>query len=405
MFYLQPRDLQAEKILVEGKNNPNIPGGLMGDCLKAIFDSSKAYGLFTTYFDEELYHYAASFYESQVFARERPMYSVVSVMKVVEAVEISQRNYLPYQDIQRFIKQDFATIHKARQLPDKLKPYLTARLDIQLLSTEGDFQILSVSDKKAIVQKPSWLNDKSIGYMIQSYAGELRLVAKSTVDGQIYFCFRGMDIRTPEDKNKRIPYWIDYTAFTVNDKTVFDTLTPVCCDTPYIYTTEVKANEEIAIKFNWLPHRSDFIENPLPSKFLPFLTARVDISLSSTEGDFQIFSVSDRKATVDKPSWFQNNSIGYVIQSHAGQLKFTAKATIDGKINLWLRGLAINSPEDKTKRIPYWIDYTKLKINEKDIFDTLTPIWHNKFYRYIMDAKAGEELNIQVEWQPHRSDT
>lgn len=144
------------------------------------------------------------------------------------------------------------------------------------------------------------------------------------------------------------------------------------------------------------------------NKFRSYFTARVDIKLMTTEGDFQILSVSDKKATVQKPAWFQKNGIGYVIQSHLGQLDFTAKATVDGKIRLWLRGLDVRAPEDLAKGIrkliPYWIDYTKLTVDEETIFDTLTPVWHDKFYTHIIDVKADKEIKIQVEWLPHRSD-
>jgi hypothetical protein len=39
------------------------------------------------------------------------------------------------------------------------------------------------------------------------------------------------------------------------------------------------------------------------------------------------------------------------------------------------------------------------------IFDKLTPTWFNKPYYYAMEIKAGEEVKIQLEWLPHRSDT
>ena len=139
---------------------------------------------------------------------------------------------------------------------------------------------------------------------------------------------------------------------------------------------------------------------------LATFTARIDVKLvPKDEGNFQIVDVSDERATVWKPDWLQKNGIGYQIQSYAGRLEFITKSTVDGKINLQLKGLDIHDPHKKSKRIPYWIDYAKLTVNDEVIFDTLTPAWHNKAYRHIMDVKAGEELKIQVEWLPHRSDT
>ena len=299
-------------------------------------------------------------------------------------------------------------------IPDSFKPFITARIDAKLLSTAGDFQIVSVSDKRARVQKSGWLQEKGIGYQINSYAGKLDFIARATVDGQISLLLRGIDIRDPEDKSKRIPYWIDYTNFTINGKKIFDTLTPVWHDKPYKYTINVKADEEITIQAEWLPHRVDTVEQKIapppqpksiPNKFVPFITARIDVKLMTTEGDFQIVSISDKEASVKKPSWLQNDGIGYMIQSYVGELKIVAKPTTDGQIKLNLKGIDVRDPEDKSKRIPYWIDYTNFTINGKKIFDTLTPVWHDKPYKYTINVKADEEITIQAEWLPHRSET
>ncbi|MBR4642106.1 MAG: glycosyltransferase family 2 protein [Selenomonadaceae bacterium] len=141
------------------------------------------------------------------------------------------------------------------------------------------------------------------------------------------------------------------------------------------------------------------------NKFKQYFTARLDIKLITDAGDFQIVSVSDDKAKVKNPDWLQKGGIGYVIQSYTGKLEIVAKATVSGKFKLKLRGMAVSDSEDKTKRIPYWIDYTKLTVNDQVIFDSLTSAWHDKPYLYNMNkVNAGDEIKIQVEWLPHRSD-
>ena len=169
--------------------------------MKAVFESSRTYGLFTAYFDEELYRNAAAYYESHVFGRDRSIYSVVGVTRVLEDVEISQRNHLPYRDTQRFLEQDFAIIHDAEQIPDKFKPYISARIDFKFMSTADDFQIVSVSDEKANITKPAWFQKGGIGYVIQSYAGSMEFVAQASVDGKINLYLRGLDIRRPDDNS------------------------------------------------------------------------------------------------------------------------------------------------------------------------------------------------------------
>jgi len=131
-------------------------------------------------------------------------------------------------------------------------------------------------------------------------------------------------------------------------------------------------------------------------------TARVDIKLATTTGDFLLLSISDENAEMWKPTaWQQKGDIGYQIESYAGKLEFITKSTVEGQVILSLLGLDVRTPEDYSKRIPYWIDYTKLIVNGQKIFNTVTPAWHDKPYRYNINAKADEEIKIQIEWLPH----
>ena len=129
--------------------------------------------------------------------------------------------------------------------------------------------------------------------------------------------------------------------------------------------------------------------------------ARADIKFLSTEGDFQIISVSDDEALLIKPGWLQNGGIGYQIESGAGILDLIVKTAADGQIDLLLRGIDVCTPNDNKKRIPYWVDYTRLTVNGKTIFDKVMPAWHDKAYKHKINAKAGEEITIQIKWLPH----
>lgn len=138
-------------------------------------------------------------------------------------------------------------------------------------------------------------------------------------------------------------------------------------------------------------------------KFKLYLSARLDIKFVSKiiDGDFQIISISDKSASVSKPEWLQSNGVGYQIQSYTGQLEFVVEPTKNGKVELSLRGLDVRDPKNNSKRVSCWIDYTRLVINEKIIFDTLTPTSWEKFYRYEIAVKAGEKIKIKVDWLPH----
>lgn len=152
---------------------------------------------------------------------------------------------------------------------------------------------------------------------------------------------------------------------------------------------------------------SAYDDTSLNPKFKNYITARLDVKLRIEKGevDFKIFSMSDGKAKIIKPTWFQYNGVGYMITSMAGKLEFVAKADKSGQLQLGLKGLDVRQPDDSSKRIPYWIDYTKLTVNGKTIFDTVKSAWHDKPYVHYINVKADEEITVQVEWLPHINNT
>ena len=193
---------------------------------------------------------------------------------------------------------------------NQLRQFLpTARLDIKFVpkTNDGDFQIVSLSDDKADIRTPDWLQKDGVGYQIQSCGSSMDIVFKVTSDGQIRLNLMGLDVRDPKDHTKRIPSWIDYTYLTINEKNIFNDITPAWHDKPYRHNFDVKAGDEITLKVEWLPHRKTIRENATPTvskKFLPHLTARLDMQLKPEieGGDLKIISVSDKKATILAPN-------------------------------------------------------------------------------------------------------
>ena len=244
-FHLQPRDLQVEKILAEGKNNNALPFAINRDCLKAAFDSTGAYGLFSAYFDDEIYHHANYVYENENDSRQ--VYAVFSIAKVLESVKVSNGNR-PMHSLQNFLAQDFYEINSFAQTLYKFKNFFTARMLVRLDKeiNADNLKLLSCSDSKAKFSKPAWWQDKGICHAIDSYVGQLMIVVKVAVDGKA-------QVRI----SSAFDCWIDYTKLIVNGKTIFDTLTPAHGNKPYIYDMDVKAGDEIKIQTEWQPHRSD----------------------------------------------------------------------------------------------------------------------------------------------------
>lgn len=111
IFHLFPRDTRAEKILASGQNNKPIAPATVRSLLKTAFNSSKTYGLFTSYFDAEIYDYAANFYANNIINRDCYSYSIFGIAKVLEDVNFSRRNHPLYRDAKRFLEEDFAIVH------------------------------------------------------------------------------------------------------------------------------------------------------------------------------------------------------------------------------------------------------------------------------------------------------
>ena len=180
----------------------------------------------------------------------------------------------------------------------------------------------------------------------------------------------------------------------------YDVLIPALCAAIYNKKTSAPLTPKYDEKN---PRESDA---DILDKFGKYFTARVDVQLiTANKEDFQTLSVSDDKAEIWKPEWINRNGVGYAIQSYAGKLDIVFKVNKSGFILLTLRGLFCTAPDNKSKRIPYWVDYTKLTVNKKVIFNNLTPAWHDKPYTHKVETKADEEITVSVEWLPHRSNT
>ena len=149
----------------------------------------------------------------------------------------------------------------------------------------------------------------------------------------------------------------------------------------------------------------DVDQEEIIQRVKPFLTARINIKLmGQNTPDLQLLSLSDNWASATKPEWWQTGGSGYIITSYNGELEICVQPSADGEFLVSLMGLDIRDPDNNSKRIPYWIDYTSLSINGTKIFDDIHPAWHDKPYRYTFNVNSGEEIRLRITWLPHRSD-
>lgn len=130
------------------------------------------------------------------------------------------------------------------------------------------------------------------------------------------------------------------------------------------------------------------------------LTARIDTLLCSDNKNTPkcLYSyISDKNAICTNPSWMQNLGCGYVLESSVLSLDVKLKVITEGIINISLKSKDVRK---NGRRVPYWINYTKLIINDKENIVKPIPAWHDKPVTYFYSAKAGEIISIHVEWEP-----
>ena len=153
--------------------------------------------------------------------------------------------------------------------------------------------------------------------------------------------------------------------------------------------------EELENKINYL--NKEISINQFNSQFFKFCTARIDIKNEGySTNDVLILDNSDNDSEVTKPNWFKNESgIGTVIQSVTGKVNFKIKCINGGKLKLWLRGIDFINAD---KRIPIYIKYYKILINESNIIKTPVVVWHNNPYFFEKDVENNEIINISIEW-------
>jgi len=132
---------------------------------------------------------------------------------------------------------------------------------------------------------------------------------------------------------------------------------------------------------------------------IKYNTARLDIkNVGNSENSIEIIQVSDHSANYEFPSWFTDKKgSGLTLESSKGELNLKIKCVKDGELNLNL--LSMNY-KINNKRIPIYINYTDLKINDETIFESNKVVSHDSKYKYTKKVENGEIIDIYVKWEP-----
>ena len=273
------------------------------------------------------------------------------------------------------------------------------RVDIKNQGADiNNVDIVEISDPDAKITEPEWLCQNGHGHMVKSIKGTLDMKLKCTGCGELVITLRGMNFETP-DGNK-LPIWIDYTKFVVDDKVIFDGIKPIWHDKFYRFTTEAEDGKVIKVHIEWVTdniaigrgkEKLHDIQNPDIS------FARMDIKNQGADAnDVDIVEISDPDAKITEPEWLCQNGHGHMVKSIKGSLDMKLKCTGHGNLMIFLRGMDVKKPNGE--RWPLWIDYTKFIVDDKVMFDGVKPICHDKPYRFTTEAEDGKVVTVHIEW-------
>ena len=284
-----------------------------------------------------------------------------------------------------------------------LRKYLQCRIDVKNYGPNGnDVDLIDFNDPLREFYKPMWFRDDlGIGSVLTSNTGSLNLSYECIKDGVIVFSFKGMDIR---DRNGfKIPIYIDYTEIIIDDENLV-TGSKVCWhDGDYTFEKKVKDGQVVNLQVKWRPVNPESILNlvSVPERLLGiFSSCRLDAkNLGSEDNDLILLDDIDSSVHVSKPGWFSNaEGVGTVITSDIGSLDLSFKCVNDGNLRLSFK--AIDQRDKFGRRIPIFIDYTSISIDENDIISGSKVLWHDDPLIHYMPVKDGQIVNIKVKWKP-----
>lgn len=135
---------------------------------------------------------------------------------------------------------------------EKLNKYNTARIDIYLSgdrTEKGKLKLIEIDDFINI-EKLSWIEDSDPSLSITNKNNSIDFKLVCFDDGELSFRLRGVFHKV---KNLRIPIYINYTMFKINDKNILNKNKMVDHNHPIVYNKKVKYGEIVKVHIEWTP--------------------------------------------------------------------------------------------------------------------------------------------------------
>ena len=133
--------------------------------------------------------------------------------------------------------------------------------------------------------------------------------------------------------------------------------------------------------------------------FNKYFTARIDIKNENTiDNNIEIIKISDQNSNVSFPPWFENElGKGMTINTQKRVINIKIKCISDGNLIIKFRGQDIHY---NGHRIPAYINYNSIFINNEKINDTNKITCHDEPYIYTKKVHDSEVIKIDIYWTP-----
>ncbi len=127
--------------------------------------------------------------------------------------------------------------------------------------------------------------------------------------------------------------------------------------------------------------------------------ARVDIKNRGEGNDVKVSVDNGAKCRIYQAKWFSKVGAGYVLETTEQNLMLELECQGAGDLLIRLKGIDKRNTEGQ--RIPLWVDYTRLAVNEKVVFWELKSQWHDKPYAFTRRVEDGEKVKVEISWAQH----
>ena len=236
--------------------------------------------------------------------------------------------------------------------------------------------------------------------------------ARGEIYRRIYGCLKGGWLEDLGLTDKKKSYFYDEAEYDRlqeilefdADEFLFRRIDSITADYEFQKSRANKANNQLSEeKRRTAAARAEYYK--ISSALSGYVTARLDIKNEGRRENNIVFSDLDGVGVSEEiPEWFSGgNGIGHTIRAKAeadkGKFSFRMHCIKNGTLQISMKGQHFKRA-DKSN-IPYWIDYTSLKINGQEVLEEPVYAWHDNPYYYRKPVKDNEILDVVVEFKSH----